>query len=386
MALPPARRGETAMEKGGNAALGLEDGTILLGNGFGAATKVSGEVVFNTSMVGYPELLTDPSYYEQIVVMTYPIVGSYGVPPYSIRDNAGVPLHFESDSIKVKGFVVHSLSRPSHWSSHKRLEDWLAEENVPGIYGVDTRALTQKLRTRGTMLGMLKVSEEPINIEEFRAELKTLTDPNATDLVKHVSPSEPIFHEGNDSAIVAVIDCGLKFGILRNLLSNRVSVVRLPYDCSADEILETEPCGVVISNGPGDPKRCERTIRVTRELLGTGMPIMGICLGTQILALAAGGDTYKLKFGHRAINHPCMDLNTGRCYITTQNHGYTVDKGSLEDTDFQVCFVNANDKTVEGIQHREKKIFGVQWHPESSPGPYDTRFLFDQFLRDALRH
>ncbi len=363
----------------------MEDGTVFRGKGFGAETKVSGEVVFNTSMVGYPELLTDPSYYGQIVVMTYPIIGSYGVPSYSTCDMSGVPLHFESDSVKVKGFVVHYLSRPSHWSSEKTLEDWLTGENVPGVSAVDTRAITQKLRTRGTMLGTLRVSRQPISIEEFRNELKTLEDPNSRDLVKYVSPSAPVYYMGNDSATIAVIDCGLKFGILRNLLPSGVNVARVPYDFPVEKLLEMEPRGIVISNGPGDPRKCEKTIAAAQELLETSIPIMGICLGTQILALAAGGDTYKLKFGHRAINHPCMDLETGRCYITTQNHGYTIDQASLEGTDFQASFVNANDKTVEGIRHRKKRIFGVQWHPESSPGPYDTRFLFDQFLKDVLK-
>ncbi len=375
----------TGRESGMNAVLALEDGTVIRGTGFGAETHVSGEVVFNTSMVGYPELLTDPSYYGQIVVMTYPIIGSYGVPPYSSGDSAGIPLHFESDSVKVMGFVVHSLSKPNHWSSARTLEEWLAEERVPGLCGVDTRALAQKLRMRGTMLGILKVSREPVSIEESVKELKNLEDPNRGNLVKYVSPSVPISYQGKGSTTVVVIDCGLKFGILRNLLPAGVNVTRIPYDYPADKTLDLNPSGIVISNGPGDPAKCEKTIETTKQLLAADIPIMGICLGTQILALAAGGKTYKLKFGHRAINHPCMDVETGRCYITTQNHGYTIDRQSLNGTDFQVSFINANDKTVEGIRHRSKKIFGVQWHPESSPGPYDTSFLFDQFLREAVK-
>jgi carbamoyl-phosphate synthase small subunit len=367
------------------AVLALEDGTIFRGKGFGAPTHVSGEVVFNTSMIGYPELLTDPSYLEQIVVMTYPIIGSYGVPSFSQCDKQGIPLHYESDSIKVKGYAVHSISEPSHWSSERTIGEWLFEEKVPGISGVDTRALTRRIRANGTMLGLLTISEELIQQDAIGRALKKLTDPNVHNLVKNVSPSEPVHYVNNSDCTIVLIDCGVKYGILRSLLASGVSVVRIPYDYSVNDILEFEPSSIVISNGPGDPKKCTTTIDTTRELLETDIPILGICLGMQILALAAGGDTYKLKFGHRAINHPCLDLKTGRCYITTQNHGYSVDNGSIDRTPFQVRFVNANDKTVEGIQHRKKSIKGVQWHPESSPGPYDTQFLFDQFVKDSLQ-
>ncbi len=372
------------MGSNGNAVLALEDGSIFRGKGFGAQTRVTGEVVFNTSMIGYPESLTDPSYHEQIVVMTYPILGSYGVPSYSLCDKHGLPLHYESDGVKVKGYAVHSLSNPSHWSSEKTLENWLAEEKVPGICGIDTRALAQKIRMNGTMLGILEVSRSTIDTHTVSTEIESLANPNHRDLVKEVSPTEPVHYVNNSDATIVLVDCGVKYGILRNLLACGVNVVRVPYDYSIDDILEFEPSGIVISNGPGDPKKCEETIATTRQLLETDLPIMGICLGTQIIALAAGGETYKLKFGHRAVNHPCLDLRTGRCYITTQNHGYTAEEGSLKDTDFDVRFVNANDKTVEGISHRTKKIIGVQWHPESSPGPYDTKFLFDNFVEDAL--
>ena len=362
------------------AVLALEDGTIFRGKSFGAPVDVSGEVVFNTSMIGYPELLTDPSYHEQIVVMTYPILGSYGVPSYSLCDEHGLPLHYESDSIKVKGYAIHSLSSPSHWSSDRRLEDWLKQEKVPGIQGIDTRAVTRKIRNSGTMLGTVKTFEDEIHLEEVKDNLTRLTDPNCTDLVRNVSPSEPIHYVNNSDATVVVLDCGVKYGIIRSLLTSGASVVRVPYDYSVNEILEFEPRRLVISNGPGDPKKCTQTIETTRELLETDIPIMGICLGMQILALAAGADTHKLKFGHRAVNHPCLDLNTGRCYITTQNHGYTVTSQSLAQTKFAARFVNINDKTIEGIMHNNKKIIGVQWHPESSPGPYDTQFLFDRFM------
>jgi carbamoyl-phosphate synthase small subunit len=368
------------VDDGRAAVLALEDGTIFRGKSFGAPVDVTGEVVFNTSMIGYPELLTDPSYDEQIVVMTYPILGSYGVPSYSLCDEHGLPLHYESDSIKVKGYAIHSLSRPSHWSSDRGLEDWLQQEKVPGIQGIDTRAVTRRIRTNGTMLGLLKTSDSEIGLEQVKEELSRLTDPNNTDLVRNVSPSEPIHYVNNSDATVVVLDCGVKYGIVRNLLASGASVVRVPYDYSVNEILEFEPRRIVISNGPGDPKNCTQTIDTVRELLETDIPIMGICLGMQILALAAGADTYKLKFGHRAVNHPCVDLKTGRCYITTQNHGFTVSSESLAQTKFSARFVNINDKTIEGIVHKNKEIMGVQWHPESAPGPYDTRFLFDQFM------
>jgi len=365
------------------AVLALEDGTIFRGRSFGARLDASGEVVFNTSMIGYPELLTDPSYHEQIVVMTYPILGSYGVPPYSLCDEHGLPLHYESDSIKVRGYAIHSLSRPSHWSSDRTLEDWMDQEKVPGIQGIDTRAVTRKIRTNGTMLGLLKTSDNEIGQEQVKEELSRLTDPNNKDLVRDVTPSEPIHYVNNSDATVVVLDCGIKYGIVRSLLASGASVVRVPYDYSVNEILEFEPRRIVISNGPGDPKKCTQTIDTVRELLETDIPILGICLGMQILALAGGADTYKLKFGHRAVNHPCVDVQTGRCYITTQNHGYSVSSESLAETKFSARFVNINDKTIEGISHVEKAITGVQWHPESSPGPYDTRFLFDQFMEGA---
>ncbi len=373
------------MEGGKRAVLALEDGTVFLGEGFGAQKQVTGEVVFNTSMYGYPELLTDPSYYQQIVVMTYPIVGSYGVPSYSVTDAHGIPLDFESDSIKVKGYAVHTLSKPSHWSSEKDLDRWLIEQDVPGILGIDTRAITQMLRTRGTMLGVLSVTHDPISQSEIKETLERLQDPNTENLVREVTVREPVFYKGDKSLRVVVVDCGTKLGIIRSLLGSGVSVIRVPYDYDVGKILDLSPHGVVLSSGPGDPVRCEKTIRSTAELLETDIPIMGICLGSQILALAAGARTYKLKFGHRAVNHPCMDLETGRCHITTQNHGYSVEQSSLENTDFQVSFININDKTVEGISHKNKRVFGVQWHPESSPGPQDTRFLFDKFLEGVAK-
>lgn len=375
---------ETEPDKEG--VLVLEDGTVFRGRGFGAETEVVGEVVFNTSMTGYPELLTDPSYQEQIVVMTYPILGSYGVPSRSIRDNWNIPLHFESDSVKVKGFLVHSLSRPSHWSNDESLNEWLREQGVPGVNGIDTRALTQRLRTRGTMLGVTKVSNTPVHLESLTSKAHTISDPNAQNLVERVSVKEPITYRGSRGSPIVVIDCGVKYGIIRSLLERGVSVVRVPYDFPVDDMLEMHPSGVVISNGPGDPALVSSCIETVKGLIETRLPILGICLGAQILGIAGGARTYKLKFGHRAVNHPCMDLQTGKCFVTTQNHGYTIDRNSLKDTDFVASYVNINDKTVEGIRHKKKSIVGIQWHPESSPGPYDTRFLFDDFLEESSKN
>lgn len=363
------------------AALLLEDGTILRGIGFGADGIVEGEVVFNTGMVGYPESLTDPSYYGQILVQTWPLVGNYGVPSRKIADGFGVPLHFESKGIQVRGYVVSELEKaPSHWSSERRLEDWFIESGVPGISGIDTRELTKKLRIQGTMLGILAKGRR-LDLEGLRRKLKSIRDPNREDLVGPVSVSQPVEYNAQGTPKVIIIDCGVKFGIVRNLLARGAYVVQVPYDATADEILSRAPAGVVISNGPGDPKMCRSTIETTRTLLETNIPMLGICLGTQILALAGGGDTYKLKFGHRAQNHPCVDLQTNKVYLTTQNHGFTVDGTYMKD--FVTSFVNLNDKTVEGISHTRKPVVGVQFHPEASPGPYETGYLFDRFLEKA---
>ncbi len=363
----------------------MEDGTILEGFGFGHPTEVTGEVVFNTGMVGYTESLTDPSYYGQILVQTYPLVGNYAVPPYSIDNGFGVPLHFESDRIQVTGYIISELQKnPSHWATEKTLNDWLEEQKVPGIEGIDTRELTKKLRSKGVMLGILKVADD-IDAEEIKSKIANIEDPNRKDLVKPVSVDKPIVYNSKSSPTVVLIDCGVKFGIIRNLLARNTNIVRVPYDYSAEKILGYNPGGVVISNGPGDPKMCVKTIDAVRELLETSIPIMGICLGNQILGLAAGGNTYKLKFGHRAQNHPCMDLETKRAYITTQNHGFTVEPKSLEKTDFIVNFVNINDKTIEGMKHKTKPVFGIQFHPEASPGPYETGFLFDKFMGEVRK-
>ncbi len=363
------------------AVLLLEDGTSFIGKGFGATAKVSGEVVFSTQMVGYPEALTDPSYKGQILTFTYPLVGNYGVPDN--RVNLGLPLYFESDHIQPQGLIIHELCHePFHWASKRTLDKWLADEGIPGIYGVDTRRLTKKLRTHGVMLGILQVCEagEELNLEGLLKKGQKIADPNATDLVKQVSVKKPVTYNVDGKKTVVLIDCGVKYSIIRNLLKRDINVVRVPYNSSATKILSYKPDGVFISNGPGDPKKCTKTIAAIREL-SEKTPLMGICLGAQILALALGGDTYKLKFGHRAQNQPALDLISGRCYITTQNHGYAINMDSLKKTPLEPWFVNPNDKTTEGIKHKNKPVFAVQWHPEASPGPYDTELLFDKFAK-----
>jgi carbamoyl-phosphate synthase small subunit len=372
---------ELNTSKSKKAVLTLEDGTIFIGKGFGATGKTSGEVVFSTSMVGYPEALTDPSYRGQILSLTYPLIGNYGVPPYDL--NYGIPLYFESDRIQVRALAIHELClEPYHWASTRTLDKWLSDEGIPGIYGIDTRRLTKKLRTHGVMLGMVKVCEvgEEPNLEELLTEAKSIPDPNLTDLVKEVTVKEPVHYKAEGTKTVALIDCGVKFSIIRNLLKRGISVVRVPYDFSAKEIMEYHPDGVFLSNGPGDPKKCVKTVDSVRELVEK-VPLMGICLGAQILTLAVGGDTYKLKYGHRSQNQPALDLNTNRCYITTQNHGYAIDTECFCRIPLEPWFINANDKTIEGVKHKTKPVFAVQWHPEASPGPYDTEFLFDTFAK-----
>ncbi len=375
---------QVSSDKCGKAVLILEDGTYFVGYGFGAVKKAPGEVVFSTSMVGYPESLTDSSYKGQILTLTYPLIGNYGVPSYEMEH--GLPMHFESDNIKVTGLVIHDLCKqPFHWASTKTLDEWLKSEGVPGIYGIDTRRLTKKLRINGVMLGILQVFEEgeTPSLETLLNEVKHVADPNLTDLVEEVTTKEPVRYEAKGNRTVVLLDCGVKYGIIRNFVKRGIDVVRVPYDFSAKEILEYHPEGIIISNGPGDPKKCVKTIDSVRELVQENVPVMGVCLGNQVLALALGGDTYKLKYGHRSQNQPALDLKTGRCYITTQNHGYSVTLDSLKETSMESWFLNANDKTIEGIKHKSKPVFAVQWHPEASPGPYDTEFLFDEFLKST---
>ncbi len=343
--------------------------------------NIDGEVVFSTSMVGYPEALTDPSYRGQILTLTYPLIGNYGVPSRdAIAD--GLPIFFESDRIQVRGLVVHDVCEtPSHHQSTRTLSDWLTEEGIPGIYGVDTRRLARILRERGVMLGTIMPGNDAGKVDP-----KKMLNPNQSDLVKEVSSDETKTFHAERRDRIALIDCGVKFSIIRNLLKRNVAVIQMRYDSTADQVMRERPAGVVVTNGPGDPKVCAKTIHTVRELMETGIPILGICLGNQTLALASGGDTYKMKYGHRSQNQPVLDVDTGRCYITTQNHGYAVEKTALENAGLEVWFVNANDHSIEGIRHPKKPCWGVQWHPEASPGPTDTEFIFDFFLEKVRNH
>lgn len=353
-------------EKKIKARLILEDGSEFHGYSFGYQKNTNGEVVFNTGMVGYPETFTDPSYRGQILVCTYPLIGNYGVP--SKEAESGLLKYFESERIQVRGLIVSDYSFDySHWSAEKSLADWLNEEMIPAIYGVDTRMLTRKLRDKGTMLGKIIINDsEEIDFE----------DPNKRDLVAEVSVKEPVEYPAGKKKIV-LVDCGTKNNIIRAFLGRNISVIRVPYDYDFTKIKSD---GIMLSNGPGDPKMNAVTIENTKQAMEKNKPILGICLGSQILALAAGADTYKLKYGHRGHNQPCNELGTKRCYITSQNHGYAVNASTLTE-DWREWFVNDNDGTNEGIIHISKPFFASQFHPEASPGPDDCEFIFDMFVR-----
>jgi carbamoyl-phosphate synthase small subunit len=358
----------------------LEDGTVFDGIGFGYPSEITGEVVFNTGMVGYTETLTDPSYRGQILCMTYPLIGNYGVPSLDVKDEYGLPKFFESDRIQVKALLIHDLSDvASHWSAVKTLDQWLYDEKIPGIYGIDTRELTKKLRVHGVMMGAIIVSDKG-QVDEGR--LKKLVEEaryEGLNFMPEVSTPEPQEYGDPKNECVVVLDTGVKYSIIRNILRTGYRVVRLPWDTPYEKVMSYRPKGVVISNGPGDPKVCTSTIKTAKSLMKASTPTLGICLGNQILALAGGADTYKLKFGHRGQNKPCVDLRSMNSYVTSQNHGYGVDPKSLEGTGFKVWFTNADDDTVEGIEHASKPVIAVQFHPEASPGPYDCMFVFDRF-------
>lgn len=353
------------MHKKRKARLVLEDGTIYEGTSFGYEKSVSGEVVFYTAMTGYPESLTDPSYAGQILVPTYPMIGNYGVPVDDVKD--GISKFFESDKIHCKALVISDYSsRFSHWNSQKSLGDWLKEQQIPGLFGIDTRALTQKLRDNGAMLGKILFDDEEISFY----------DPNRDNLVAQVS-TRKIMEYGNGRHKVILLDCGVKNNILRCLLQRDVSVKRVPWDYDFTQ----EDCdGIFLSNGPGDPAMCEEAIVHIRKALQGDIPIMGICLGNQLMARAAGAETYKLKYGHRSHNQPVMRPGSSRCHITSQNHGFAIDERTLS-AEWEPLFVNVNDGTNEGIRHRTKPFFSAQFHPEASSGPVDTEFLFDDFIQ-----
>ena len=370
------------------ATLLLADGTAFHGQSFGAAKHCDGEVVFNTGMVGYPESMTDPSYRGQILVFTYPLIGNYGVP--SEEKNAwGFSKNFESEAIHVRGIVVANVSEDySHFAAVSSLGRWMEHHGIPGITGVDTRALTKKLRETGVMLGRI-VCDDTGEKREEKKEQHAIQDPNTLNLVAEVSCNEPITYEpegGIWNATIIAFDCGMKRNILRSFLKRGIRVHRVPwnYDLQTSKLPYD---AVFISNGPGDPKACKETIAQIRWSIQQGIPTFGICLGNQLMALAVGGDTYKLKYGHRGANQPCSEWKeqsgewseTSRCIITSQNHGFAVDDTSLPKG-WHVWFKNANDGSVEGITHESGKFRAVQFHPESTPGPEDANYLFDEFV------
>ncbi|MBN1503205.1 glutamine-hydrolyzing carbamoyl-phosphate synthase small subunit [Candidatus Woesearchaeota archaeon] len=341
----------------------LEDGTEYLGKSFGASQNASGEVVFTTGMVGYPETMTDPSYKGQILVLTYPLIGNYGVPENIVIDE--LSMNLESEKIQVSALAVSDYSAQcSHWNAKMSLAQWLQQNSIPGIYGIDTRSLTKKLRDKGVMLGKIIGKG---NIRFY--------DPNKSNLVSQVSTGKVKIY-GKGTTKILLIDCGAKHNIIRSLLKRDVTVIRTPWN---HNIFNMNFDGIVISNGPGDPKMCRPAIQNIKKALSHRIPVFGICLGNQILALAAGANTYKLKYGHRSQNQPCTDNKTGRCYITSQNHGYATDTKSLPGG-WNEWFFNSNDKTNEGIIHKSGIFRSVQFHPEASPGPLDTGFLFDEFI------
>ncbi|MFH0833941.1 MAG: glutamine-hydrolyzing carbamoyl-phosphate synthase small subunit [Patescibacteria group bacterium] len=344
--------------------LTLADGSTIAGESFGADSAVAGEVVFATGMVGYPESFTDPSFAGQILVLTYPLVGNYGVPP-KFKKN-GVEQNFESEKLQIAGLIVSEYSEKySHHAAKESLAEWLRRENIPAITGVDTRALTQKLREKGAILG---------EISDKKKTDKNFYDPNKEHLVAKVSPTKPQFFK-NGKKTVAILDCGMKLNILRNFLDRGVSVWHLPHDA---DLSQYEFDGLFISNGPGDPVFAKEAIESVRRELKNDRPIFGICLGNQLLALAAGMSTEKLPYGHRSQNQPVRDLRSKKCFVTSQNHGFTVSKKMKNG--FEIAFENINDGSVEGLRHKTKPFFSVQFHPEATPGPTDAEYLFDEFV------
>ena len=352
------------MSKDQPIKLVLEDGTEFSGRAFGQPKSVSGEVVFNTAMVGYPESLTDPSYKGQILVLTYPLIGNYGVPGGETEDD--LFKFYESYALHISGLIVSDYTEEySHWNAKKSLGEWLKEYEVPGIYGIDTRELTKILREKGTMLGKIIYMDQDVQ----------LYDPANDNLVAQVSIKEKkTFGKGKYK--VVLIDCGVKYNIIRNLIKRDAAVTVVPwdYDFTGDSY-----DGIFISNGPGDPKYCEETVQILKKAYEGDKPITGICLGNQLMGLAADADTYKLKYGHRSHNQPAIQVGTDKAFVTSQNHGYATDNDSLT-ADWEPLFINLNDGTNEGVKHKTKPFFSSQFHPEASSGPTDTEFLFDMFM------
>jgi carbamoyl-phosphate synthase small subunit len=350
--------------------LWLEDGTLIEGKSFGDPNSVAGEVVFNTAMTGYPESLTDPSYKGQILVLTYPLVGNYGVPVKDKKDK--LFKFFESETLHISGLVISDYSENySHWNADKSLSEWLMENKIPGIYGVDTRHLTKILREKGSMLGKLIVNDK--NIDSY--------DPNQENLVARVSIDKKEIY-GDGKYKILLIDCGVKYNIIRCLLERDTTIIRVPWNY---DFHDEEYDGLFISNGPGDPKKCDITIQNLNKAFKKDKPIFGICLGNQLMALASGADTYKLKYGHRSHNQPVIRINTEHAYITSQNHGYAINNNTLTK-DWNPLFINLNDNTNEGLIHSTKPFFSAQFHPEASGGPTDTSFLFDFFIDEIHKN
>ncbi|MFT4413496.1 carbamoyl phosphate synthase small subunit [Fredinandcohnia humi] len=343
----------------------LEDGTVFIGNGFGSETDKIGEVVFNTGMTGYQEILSDPSYCGQIVTLTYPLIGNYGIN----RDD------FESIYPAISGFIVKEVcDHPSNFRSEFSLDEYFKTKSIPGISGIDTRKLTRIIRTFGTLRGAICSME--VNVTDMINQLKGLTLP--TDQVKQVSTKSSYPSPGRGQRVV-LVDYGMKHGILRELNNRDCDVIVVPYNVTAEEVLQLRPDGIMLSNGPGDPKDVPEAIDMIKGILGK-VPLFGICLGHQLFALACGANTEKMKFGHRGSNHPVKHLVTGKIAITSQNHGYTVNEASLVKTGLEVTHIALNDGSVEGLRHKEYPAFTVQYHPEASPGPEDANNLFNEFI------
>ncbi|WP_445488369.1 carbamoyl phosphate synthase small subunit [Niallia sp. 03133] len=349
----------------------LEDGTVFIGEGFGADTNTFGEVVFNTGMTGYQEILSDPSYCGQIVTLTYPLVGNYGIN----RDD------FESITPAIQGFIVKEVCDfPSNWRNELSLDEYFKQKNIPGLAGIDTRKLTRIIRQHGALKGAICSVEEDVNTVVEKLQSTTLRN----DQVQQVSTKKAYPSPGRGHRVV-LVDYGMKHGILRELNQRDCDVIVVPYNTTSEEILRLSPDGIMLSNGPGDPKDVPESIEMIQGVLGK-VPLFGICLGHQLFALASGANTEKMKFGHRGSNHPVKDLLTGKVSLTAQNHGYTVEEESIKQTDLEVTHIALNDGTIEGLQHKQYPAFTVQYHPEASPGPEDANYLFDRFISLILSH
>lgn len=353
-----------------NVTLILDDGSRFHGKSFGYEKPVAGEVVFNTAMTGYPESLTDPSYAGQLMTLTYPLVGNYGVPPFTMEEN-GVPTFMESEKIHAEAIIVSDYSEQySHWNAVESLADWLKREQVPGITGIDTRELTKVLREHGVMMGKIVFDDEPDHIPEAAYA--------GVNYVDKVSCKEVIrYNEGEGKKKVVLVDCGVKSNIIRCLLKRDVEIIRVPWNYDFNSLSFD---GLFISNGPGDPDTCDAAVQNIRKAMqNEQLPIFGICMGNQLLSKAAGATIYKLKYGHRSHNQPVRMVGTNNCYITSQNHGYAVDAKTLGN-DWEELFVNMNDGSNEGIRHKVNPWFSSQFHPEACSGPVDTEFMFDKFV------